>query len=104
MGGVVLRYIDIANLETEIGYFLSRAARGRGIATRSCRALIDCAFSQLELHSVLIKCAVDNKRSRVIPERFGFTMVRSEMPKLPEIEGDEKLSVYAMSRDQWKIK
>ncbi len=54
------------------GYWLGKAHQGKGIMTRSCRALIDHAFSELRLEQVIITCATENSRSRAIPERLGF--------------------------------
>lgn len=65
--------IDWANKSVEIGYWLGSEAVGRGIMTRSCRALIDHAFGALGLNRVAIPAAVGNARSRAIPERLGFT-------------------------------
>jgi len=40
--------------------------------TRCCRVLVDHAFSWLGLNRVAIPAAVENSRSRAIPERLGF--------------------------------
>ena len=64
--------IDWANRKTDIGYWLGAAYQGRGIMTRSCRALVAHAFKELRLNRVEIYCATGNLRSRRIPERLGF--------------------------------
>ena len=71
-GSIGYNNIDWANRRTDIGYWLGAAHQGRGIMTRSCRALVDHAFKEFRLNRVEIYCAVDNLRSRRIPERLGF--------------------------------
>lgn len=64
--------IDWSIRSVEIGYWLSREAVGNGIMTRCCRVLVDHAFVQLGLNRVTIPVAVENVRSRAVPERLGF--------------------------------
>jgi len=68
-----LHSIDWANRKTSIGYYVAKEAQGKGIVTRSVRAVLDYAFRELELNRVEIRCGVSNWKSRAIPERLGFT-------------------------------
>jgi ribosomal-protein-serine acetyltransferase len=63
---------DWPNRSCIMGYWLAEPHQGRGIMTRSCRALIDFAFAALNVNRVAIACAVENTRSRAIPRRLGF--------------------------------
>ena len=58
------------------GYWLGKAFEGKGVMTKSCRALIDHAFAELNLNCVDIRCAVGNTKSRAIPQRLGFRQER----------------------------
>lgn len=40
--------------------------------TDCCAHVVAYVFDILELHRVVIRCAVDNGRSRAIPQRLGF--------------------------------
>jgi ribosomal-protein-serine acetyltransferase len=56
-----------------IGYWLAESHRGQGLATASCRSIIECGFQILDLNRMVIACGVENKRSQAIPQRLGFT-------------------------------
>jgi len=73
VGVVGLHYIRWDTERTELGYWLSEGAQGRGIATRTVRALCDYCFDELKLGRIEIRCAAQNTRSRRVPERLGFT-------------------------------
>jgi len=69
--------IDFGNVDRtarkfEIGYWLGASFQGKGLVTKSCRALIDHAFDELQFNRVEMRCAVENKKSRRIPEKLGF--------------------------------
>lgn len=64
--------IDWSNRLSLLGYWLGAGFEGKGVMTRSCRALVNHAFLELGLNRLDIRCAVENSRSRAIPERLGF--------------------------------
>ena len=59
---------------TALGYWLGEEFQGRGLVTAACRRLVAHSFDVLRLHRVEIRCAVENHRSRAIPERLGFRL------------------------------
>jgi RimJ/RimL family protein N-acetyltransferase len=56
----------------EIGYVISPAARGRGMATRTLRLLTDWGFSHLELERIELWIDVTNPASERVAERVGY--------------------------------
>lgn len=66
--------VDWVNRWTALSYWLDAAHQGQGIMTICCRALITHAFKAWQLNRILIECAVENVRSRAIPERLGFKL------------------------------
>ena len=86
---------------TTIGYWLDERHQGRGLMTRAVRQLMDHAFRVWDLHRVEIQAAVDNHRSRAIPERLGFRDegVRREAERIGD--GYKDLVVYAMLAPEW---
>lgn len=73
VGRIGLYKINLSNKIAEIGYWIAEDAQGKGIMTKSCRALIEYAFDILEINRIEIKCAVSNHKSQFIPERLGFS-------------------------------
>jgi ribosomal-protein-serine acetyltransferase len=66
--------IDWPNKAACLEYWLGASFQGRGIMTASCRAMVEHALGTMGLHRLTIHCAEQNRRSRAIPERLGFTM------------------------------
>jgi ribosomal-protein-serine acetyltransferase len=86
---------------TSIGYWLDEGHQGRGLMTSAVRTLVDHAFDEWRLHRVEIHAAVDNNRSRALPERLGFREegVLREAERIGERYND--LVVYAMLAHEW---
>jgi ribosomal-protein-serine acetyltransferase len=88
----------------EIGYWVSRDTQGRGIITRSTRALADHAFRDLNVTRVEIRAAASNLRSRAVPERLHFDLdaqLKAAHP-LPTGVVDD-LVVYTMHKRNWTL-
>ena len=73
VGTVGLHKIDWMNRRAEIGYWIVEPAQGNGLVSCSVKAMLRYAFHDLGLNRVEIRCAVDNNKSRAVPERLGFT-------------------------------
>ena len=65
--------IDWRNRLTSLGYWVAEEQQGRGVVTAACHALVTHAFAHARLNRVEIRCAVDNHKSRAIPQRLHFT-------------------------------
>lgn len=74
LAGVIgFHKIDWNNKSTSIGYWLGDDFVGKGLMTKSLKAFVDYALIDLGLNRVEIRAAVENNKSRAIPERLGFT-------------------------------
>jgi ribosomal-protein-serine acetyltransferase len=75
-GIIGFRGTDITNHKTEIGYWLSQKYQKKGIITRSIPVLLKYVFNPFtwNMNRVQIRCAVENYRSRAIPEKLGFRL------------------------------
>ena len=72
IGDVVLFHLDAAAGSAEIGWVMSPAAAGRGLATEAVRALVDTAFSVYGLRRLVARIDADNVRSIALAERVGM--------------------------------
>jgi len=104
VGLVSFNSINWSNKTAYIGYWLGQEYQGRGIMTKAVRALTDYAFNQLKLNKVEIRAAVENKKSRYIPERLGF--VKEGTIRQAEWLYDHFVDhiVYGMLKDEWEGK
>ena len=71
-GVVGFNQIDSINNIGYIGYWLGEEYNGRGIMTKSVKELIEIGYSYYSLNRIDIRCAIENSRSRAIPERLKF--------------------------------
>ncbi|HEX8561243.1 MAG TPA: GNAT family protein [Pyrinomonadaceae bacterium] len=101
-GSIGYNNIDWANRKTDIGYWLGAGYQGRGLMTRSCRALVGHAFGELRLNRVEIYCAVENLRSRAIPERLGFTQEGTHRQAEWVHDHFKDLVSYSMLAAEWR--
>lgn len=103
VGMVGVHAIDWLNRRTSIGYWLARDHQGRGTMTLAVRAYVDCAFGVWQLNRVTIEAAVENARSRGIPERLGF--VEEGTIRAAGRVGDRFLDhvVYGMLAGDWRL-
>jgi ribosomal-protein-serine acetyltransferase len=103
VGIVGFHGVDWLNRRTSIGYWIARDHQGRGTTTLAVRALIDHAFGTWNLNRVTIEAAVDNARSRAVPERLGF--VHEGTLRAAGRVGERTMdhAVYAVLAADWAI-
>ncbi|MCP8968229.1 GNAT family N-acetyltransferase [Ectobacillus ponti] len=94
--------INRNNSSTSIGYWLGEDFQGNGLMAKACAALIHHAFTELGLNRVEIRAAVENRKSRAVPLRLGFTEEGC-------IRHNERLHgryvdhvVYGLLREEWQ--
>jgi ribosomal-protein-serine acetyltransferase len=103
-GMVGFHGVDWLNRKTSIGYWIAGEHQGRGTMTHAVRALVDHAFSTWRLNRVTIEAAVDNARSRAVPERLGFTHEGTlrDAGRVGERTMDH--AVYGMLAADWSVR
>jgi ribosomal-protein-serine acetyltransferase len=103
-GNVSFNSIDTYHRKAEIGYWLAEKFTARGIMTRACNALLSYAFGELRLHRIEIRSAVDNTRSRLIPERLGFQ--QEGIVRGVERMGERYVDhvIYGLLAEEWAVR
>lgn len=103
VGLIGFKDTDTDNKKTEIGYWLSQYAQGRGIMIQSVAKLIEQAFGELNMNRIQIKVAVGNDKSRRIPEKLGFQMEGIERDgELLVDNAFTDIAVYSLLRKEYK--
>lgn len=72
--GTVNLHIDPATRVAMIGYAISRAHWGRGLATEAARAVLAWAFAEHDLVEIWASTDAANVRSRRVLEKLGMTL------------------------------
>ncbi len=77
-----------ALLANEVGYWLAREARGRGLVTSAVRLVSACALRDLGVSTLNLQTKVGNTASQNVARRAGYHFVR----RVPASEVDDDLS------------
>jgi ribosomal-protein-serine acetyltransferase len=104
VGDIGLATIDWGARSTEIGYWLAAEHQGRGLMTAAVSLYLGYLFDRLRLERVQIQAAVENHRSRAIPERLGF---RLEGVRRNAIRAGERLvdaALYGILAEEWRVR
>jgi RimJ/RimL family protein N-acetyltransferase len=72
--GLALAFgIDREGRQLELGYVVTPAARGQGVATRSLQLLTEWAFRELDALRIELWISVANESSKRVAERAGYS-------------------------------
>jgi ribosomal-protein-serine acetyltransferase len=85
----------------DIGYWIDAEFEGRGITRRATQALVSSAFSELGLQRVDLRTSVENKRSRALAERLGFSFEGIHARGLRFATRTDDLALYTVTAEQW---
>jgi RimJ/RimL family protein N-acetyltransferase len=101
VGDCALKIEENDERQAEIGYTLSRAYQGRGIASEAVKCVLDYTFLTLGLHRMIAITDCENAASVALLERLGL---RREGHFLQNVWfkgqwGDEYL--YAILQEEW---
>ena len=76
VGEVGLSSIDRGRKAAVIGWWIGIGHRGNGFATAAVRELIDVAFDEFDISTLVAEIGIDNAGSVRVAERAGFELLR----------------------------
>ncbi|MFG6494797.1 GNAT family protein [Fictibacillus sp. UD] len=87
-----------------MGYWLGQEFQGKGIMARACQSYVEYGFTELGLNRIEIRVAEENRKSRAIPEKLGFT--KEGTIRQAEWLYDHYVDhvIYGLLVDEWKNK
>lgn len=100
--GAISLTITANNRSGQLGYWLDRSARGKGLMSRAARTLTQIGFGIYALNRVYLRAASDNLPSRAVAERLGM---RQDAILRQEAYLDGRYVdhvVYSILADEWK--
>lgn len=101
VGSIGLMRIYRQHRRAEIGYWLRREYQGRGIITRSCRALIKHGFLNLNMNRLEIHVPSHNTHSLNIPNRLGFQH-EGTLRQYTLLNNDfQDMEIFALLKKDW---
>jgi RimJ/RimL family protein N-acetyltransferase len=102
LGVVMLHSLVPQHRRGEIGFWLTPQARGRGHGGAAVRALIDWAFSKLDLLRVEMTTTPDNAAVAALADRLGF--VHEGVARKRNVERGRRVDVvsYGLLREEWR--
>ncbi|HEX3806134.1 MAG TPA: GNAT family protein [Gaiellaceae bacterium] len=74
IGFAALVHLDLDRRESEIGYMLEQAARGRGAATRAVDLLTRWGFDTLGLERLELRISAANTASQRVAQKAGYQL------------------------------
>ncbi len=101
-GRIGIHYIDNQNKIASLGYWLGNNSQGKGIITNCCTSIIKHCFTALDLNRIEIKCAVENYKSRKIPEKLNF--FKEGVIREGELlnDGFTDILLYSLLKTDWQ--
>jgi len=86
----------------DIGYWIDAEFEGRGITSRSARALVTSVFNEVGLSKVELRTSIANQRSRAVAERLGFVYEGVLPAGLRFLNRADDVALYGVTAHQWQ--
>ncbi len=84
-----------------LGYVLAPDAWGKGLATEAARMIVDAGFGLTSAVEIMASVRVENKASRCVLEKCGFTLAGVGLQGAPARGGMVECYSFRLSRAAW---
>jgi len=102
-GVISLHTINIKNLNDEIGYWLEKSMRGKGIGTIAAKMITDCGFRTLGFRRIDGLADVDNTASQKLLISAGYQKEGILRNKVTRDDGRQiDMALFATTDITWK--
>lgn len=102
IGMALLRDVDQARGQGELGYWIGRPHWGRGYATHAAAATLSYAFQTLRLHTVVAECLEANPSSIRVLRKLGFVEVGRAEWDFPKWPAPRPAIHFRLSAEAWR--
>ena len=72
LGNVSVWFVSKGFRSGEVGYWVRTDETAGGIATEVAREALQIGFTQLKMHRIIVRIAIDNRASERVAEKLGF--------------------------------
>jgi ribosomal-protein-serine acetyltransferase len=102
VGGVLLKEMDVARGNAEVGCWLEPAATGRGLVTRAARVVIDWAVNQRGIHRLEWHVSASNEASIAVARRLGMARDGVLRESYPHRGHRHDIEVWSLLAPEWR--
>jgi ribosomal-protein-alanine N-acetyltransferase len=99
LGGIGVPHVDWDERRCELGYWLAREHRGRGVMQRAIRLMASWILEALPIDRISIMAAVENAPSRAAAERAGFQFEGVLRSYIVFKDGRHDVAMYSLLRE-----
>jgi RimJ/RimL family protein N-acetyltransferase len=101
LGSVILHSFEWEHRRCEVGYWLVRAARARGLGSRTVSRTLSWAFDTLDLLRIEMTTTPDNLAVSALARRLGFT--QEGVLRRRNVERGNRVDVvfFGVLREEW---
>lgn len=100
--GAIGASLDLVNHCAEVGYWLASEWEGRGVVTEAVGSMLGFLFEEMAVHRVVLRAAMENRRSRAVAERLGFEFEGVLRGALWLEDRPTDTALYSLLEPEWR--